>query len=310
MPVVGLDALGDADHDQDDAGREGEVAEPVDRLMRPGGQVPQPHVGPDRAEDAERDRDQEDQPPVDRGEHAAQDQPDERPAHAGDVVDAEGHAALVLRERVGQDGAGVAQQERAADALHDPEQQQVERAAAAGHPVDGEHERGRGVDDEPEVVHLDPAEQVTQAAHAHHQHAAGDQVAEDHPEQVLVVARDQRVELDAAEDVRHRDDHDRRVDGHQQCAHRRVGQRHPFVPAVRRREAGPRGWRWSRSAIRARADRHPCALPPSRGTLPKLYKILESNTTEVEAALPRTSGRSSILERCSRMWARNGAQEG
>jgi hypothetical protein len=125
---------------------------------------------------------------------------------------------LPRRERVGEDGARVADEERAADALHDPEDQQPERARAPGHPVDGQQQRRHGVDDEAEVVHPAPAEQVTKAADADHEHAAGHQVAEDHPQQVRAVAWHQRVEADAAEDVRHRDDHDRRVDGGQHAA--------------------------------------------------------------------------------------------
>jgi hypothetical protein len=42
--------------------------------------------------------------------------------------------------------------------------------------------------------------------------AGHDQVAEDHPEQVEAVRGDQRVEVDAAEDVRHRDQRDRGVE--------------------------------------------------------------------------------------------------
>ena len=60
-------------------------------------------------------------------------------------------APLVLGKRIGDDRSRVGEQERGADALHDAEHDQVCRTGATGHPVDGEHERGGRVDDEPEV---------------------------------------------------------------------------------------------------------------------------------------------------------------
>ena len=100
-------------------------------------------------------------------------------------------------------------QERRADALHDAEADQPVGAGAAGHPVDRQEQRGERVDDEAEVVHPHPPVQVAEPAEADDEHARHDEEAEDHPEQVEAVARLQRVEMDAAEDVRHRDQHDR-----------------------------------------------------------------------------------------------------
>jgi hypothetical protein len=59
-------------------------------------------------------------------------------------------------------------------------------------------------------------------AEADDQHAGHDEVAEDHPQQIEGVGRLQRVELDAAEDVRHRDQGDRGVERRQEHAERRV----------------------------------------------------------------------------------------
>jgi hypothetical protein len=69
----------------------------------------------------------------------------------------------------------------------------------------------RRVDHEPEVVDLHPPEHVAQPAEADDQHAGHDQVAEHHPQQVEAVTGDQRIELDPAEDVGHRDQRDRGV---------------------------------------------------------------------------------------------------
>jgi hypothetical protein len=101
--AVGADAVGDRDHHQDEAEREGEVAPPVDRGAPGLAQLLQLQVGPDGAEEPDRDRDQEDEAPVHRSQQAAEDEADEHAADADDVVDAERHAALVGGKGVGDD---------------------------------------------------------------------------------------------------------------------------------------------------------------------------------------------------------------
>jgi hypothetical protein len=163
-------------------------------------------------------------------------------------------ATLVDREGVGQDGAGVPDQEGAAHALHDAPDEQPEGSFVARHPVDGQEQRRGGVDDEAEVVHAHPAVHVAQAAEADHEHAAGDQVAEDQPQQVDAVAGHQRVELDTAEDVGHRDDQDRGVDGGQQDARRGVGQRDPLVVVIHRDRRVGRAGRFGRTPVDGHGD--------------------------------------------------------
>ena len=109
-------------------------------------------------------------------------------------------------------------------------QHDQERGARASvQPVDGQDQRRRGVDDEPEVVDPHPAVHVAEPAEADDQHARHDQEAEDHPQQVEAVAGHQRIEVDAAEDGGHRDQRDRRVERRQQHAERAVRQRDPLV---------------------------------------------------------------------------------
>ena len=74
-------------------------------------------VGPDGAEEPDRDRDQEDQAPVDRRQQAAEDQADEHAADPDDVVDPQRHASLVGGEGVGDDRRGVGEQAGAAHPL-------------------------------------------------------------------------------------------------------------------------------------------------------------------------------------------------
>ena len=229
MAAGRADAVGDRDHDEDEPDGEGQVARPVDARAARGAQLAQGDVGPDGAEQPHGHRDEEDQAPVDRGEDAAEDQADEHAADADDVVDPQRHAALARREGVGDDRRRIGQQAGAADALHDAEDDQVGGSGAPLHPVDGQQQRGHGVDDEAEVVDLDPADHVAQPTETDDEHARHHEVAEDHPQQVEGVGGDQRIEVDAPEDVGHRDDRDRGVERRQQHGQRRVGERHPLV---------------------------------------------------------------------------------
>jgi hypothetical protein len=114
-------------------------------------------------------------------------------------VDAHRGAALVGRERVGQDRRGVGHQHRPAERLDHPETDQPESARGAGQRVERQEQSTQGEDREAGVVHLDPAVDVAQPAEGDDQDGRHDQVAHQHPQQVADVARGQRVELDAAE---------------------------------------------------------------------------------------------------------------
>ncbi len=252
MVAVGPDPVGDRDHDQDQADGEGDVARPVDlRAPLRTAQLTQLHVGPDGSEQTDGHRDQEDQAPVDGSEQAAQDQSDEHAADADDVVDPERHAALVPRECVGEDRRRVGQQEGAANPLEEAQDHEVGGAGGTGHPVDREQQRRHRVDHESEVVDAHPAEHVAESPEADDQHARDDQIAEHHPQQVEAVARCQRVQLDAAEDVRHRDDRDRAVERREQNRECRIRQRDPFVVARQRSVAvfGRGQPAWHRTSI-------------------------------------------------------------
>src|SRR5690242_3921141 len=74
-----------------------------------------------------------------------------------------------------------------------------------------------------------PSANVTLPHQSDDQDAGHDQVAEDHPQQVEAVSRHQRIELDAAEDVRHGDQDDGGIEGRQQNTERGIGQRDPLV---------------------------------------------------------------------------------
>ncbi len=92
--------------------------------------VDQLHVGEERAQNPDRHRHQEDEVPLDRGQQAAQDEPDEGAGDGHRVVDAEPEPALVGREGVRDDRRGVGEEHGAADALADPHRRSATMAPA------------------------------------------------------------------------------------------------------------------------------------------------------------------------------------
>src|SRR5262249_36359935 len=147
-------------------------------------------------------------------------------------------------------------------------------------------------------------EHVAEPAEADDQHARDDHVPQDHPQQVEAVARHQRVQADAAEDVRHRDDRDRGVERRQQDPERAVGQGDPLAsitpcaaghsraqPALRSRclpraspvigetryaaswLAAPWYWLRSASAVRRRSCASGTAIAASTHTTRKIVDI-------------------------------------
>ncbi len=230
--AVRLDAVRDAGQQHRQADTEGQDARPVESARRADAEFPQRPDAPDGAENADRHTDPEDRLPVPLGEEPADEQTEEGARDGGHHVDAERHAALVRRKRVGQDRRRRRHQHRAADALHDPPADQPQRATAEVERIEGQRDGSDGEDDEAEVVDAHPAEHVAESAERDDENRRDDQVAHQHPQQVTHVARRQWIEADAAEDGGKRDEHDRGVDGGQQRAQRGVGQHHPLVEGV------------------------------------------------------------------------------
>ncbi len=117
VTAVRLDPVHDRREHRRKSYGEGDVAPPVDARLHPASVVFQALVRPDRADDADRNRDPEHQAPVDDREQTAGDESDERAGDRRDLVDADREAALFDRERVGDDRARVREQHRAADTL-------------------------------------------------------------------------------------------------------------------------------------------------------------------------------------------------
>ncbi len=102
------------------------------------------------------------------------------------------------------------------------------------HPGGGQQNRRSGEDRKSEVVHTDATVHVPKPSKCHHQHGRDDEEAHHHPQQITDVARAQRVDVDPVEDVRQRDQDDRRIDRCHQHAERGVGQGDPFVMRTQR----------------------------------------------------------------------------
>ncbi len=231
--AVGLDTVGDAREKHCQANAEDDVARPVDlatRVSRSG--LVQRDVRPDRAENAERHAHDEDQMPVDGGQDAADDEPEERSGDSGDLVEAEGEAASVGREGIRQYGGRVCEQHRSANGLNDPPDDQPHGTSPAGERVERECDSCKGEDHEAEVVDLDSTIDVTESPEADDENRRHQDVAHEHPEQVAGVARVERVDLDALEDRRQRNQDDGSVDCCHQDAERRIAQRHPLVAGM------------------------------------------------------------------------------
>ena len=133
------------------------------------------------------------------------------------------------REGVGEDGAGVGQEHGAADPLEHAHHDHVEGTGRAAHPGQRQQDREDGEDQEAQVVHAHPAVDVADAPEGDHQHRGHHHVAHQHPQEERGVAGSQRVEVDAPEDVRKGDEHDRRVDRGHRDAQGGVGERDPLV---------------------------------------------------------------------------------
>ena len=95
--------------------------------------------------------------------------------------------------------------------------------------VQRQRDGGQREDGETHVVDPDPAEHVAQPAERDHEHRGDQQVPHDHPQQVADVPWCEGVQVDAAEDRGHGDDHDGGVERRHQHAERGVGQRHPAI---------------------------------------------------------------------------------
>ena len=167
--------------------------------------------------------------------------PMNEPADGRHLVQAQGQAALVGGERVGQDGAGVGHQHRAADALQDPHRDQPPGGRGAVHPGHRQQRpRTRANTAKPRLYMRTRPKMSPEPPEAHHQHGRHDQVAHQQPQQQPGVAGLQRVDADPAEDIRQGDQHDRRVDRGHQDAQGRVRQGDPLVTRAgfRRRPGG------------------------------------------------------------------------
>ena len=186
-------------------------------------------VRPDRAEDTDRHRDEKDETPFDWCKHAAEQETEERSPDRGDAVDAEREPSLVGRECVGDDGVRVGEEERAPNALTHSHEDDPHGARRAGHPRGGEQDGEHGEDRETERVHPHAPEDVTYTAETDHEHRSDEQEAGEDPQEVGRVALRERIQLDAAKDVRQGNQQDRTVDRRHEDAECRVGEGNPFV---------------------------------------------------------------------------------
>ena len=121
---------------------------------------------------------------------------------AGDHVDTHGHAALVGRESIGQDGGRVGQQEGAAYRLDQPEDDNLHGGAIAGAVYQIEQDRADRKDGKTQVVKAHSAENIGDAAKGHQQRGCYHQITHQSPQQIVGFSGRQGVNPDAVEDGR------------------------------------------------------------------------------------------------------------
>ena len=140
MATVGLDSVGDGYQYRPEADGERDVAPPVDSGMVSLDRLAESATGPQGSEDADGHVDPEHRPPVQGGEQGPGDQADEHPRQAGYLVDAEGEAALIVGEGVGEDGCRVGGEHRTAHRLENSPSDQPECPAALIERVEGKEQ--------------------------------------------------------------------------------------------------------------------------------------------------------------------------
>ena len=162
-----------------------------------GGELAQDGGGPERAEQREGDVEPEDPLPGDADQGAAEDRADHQADRGDHRVGAHRHAELLAREGVGDEGGAVGEDEGAADALHDPPEDQL--GAVGG---EAGAERGGGEDQEGRDEGGLAAEEVGQSTGGEDQHGRGDHVGEDHPDEGQQAGAERPLEVRQGDDQR------------------------------------------------------------------------------------------------------------
>ena len=169
---------GDREHQAEEAAGEERQPPPIDArrgvFVARLGDVAEGH---DQGEEAERQIDQEDRPPVVApDEEAAEDRPRDEPEPGDAAVDADGEAALSLREGAGGDGKGAGGHNRRADPLDDPRRDQ-----RADRRCDGAGDGGSDEEEEPREVEAALPPDVAEPPEAHRQDGDHQRVPGDRP---------------------------------------------------------------------------------------------------------------------------------
>ena len=140
--------------------------------------------------------------PIDAGKHATYHETKEGASEPGDHVEPHGHAPLVRREGVGQNGCGIGHQEGATSALDHPSRDQLDGSRSPGAGKKRQEYGGKREDEKAQVVHADPAEDIAQTPDGDHQNSRNQHVAHEGPKQEVGVGGLQGIDMDAAKDRR------------------------------------------------------------------------------------------------------------
>ncbi len=207
------------EHEPGQPDQERERAQRIEAGVLPAaGELAQDHERPEAAGESERHVEPEDPVPGDGDQRATENRADHEADRRDHRVGAHRHTELLARKRVGHDRCGVGEQESAADPLSHAPDDQLDPAAREACP-----ERGGGEHEETGDVGIFATELIRQPAGTEHEHRRGDHVDENHPDQR------QQARVQAALEVRQRDDQRAGVDRGKQHADARARQSPPLV---------------------------------------------------------------------------------
>src|SRR5579884_1654131 len=133
-------------------------------MLTDGRRLAQHRVGPDGSGNANRHTDEEDETPVNGSQNTADNQANERPGYACNLINAECASPLMRWKGVGQDCRAIGEEKSRANALNNAEDDQFDGPRIACTWRKGQQCAANGEDEKTEVIQAHPAKHVGDAA--------------------------------------------------------------------------------------------------------------------------------------------------
>src|SRR5581483_1526792 len=144
--------------------------------------------------------DEEDETPVDSRQQTANNQANERPGDACNLINAQCAPPLIRWKGIRQDRRAIGEEKPRADALNKAKDDEFECSGIAGPRRQGKQSTADGENKKPEVIQAHPTKHIRDAAKSDQQRGSHDQIAQQQPEEIASFARGQRIDPNALED--------------------------------------------------------------------------------------------------------------